>query len=402
MAANTVELTLQGTGGNEAELQLPGMRPVPINLTLAREWIEDNWGRGSELTPDSMIVQDVDTGLLYDFLTGPGIDVNDFVISKPSSRIGGSEDLDQYFKALNAIRPVTEPEVDELEPEESIQQTVDKLLERNINQLGSEALSDWLDQKLSEGDSDDILRRRVARLKLLRQLGAPEGIIQREEQLVALARSSAEPEAPAAGPAPTAGPAPADEVQEQSFDQVDYGKPEPDLSDEDFMELDYDPGDEIRVRSGDKVDSEAYGEFWVVRTGVLGDLWTSSDASDLETGQGRGLRFNFVDAIQKEGRGPWYEVEHQVEGYYTVTGAHASDRSDEFDGPEEESFGYVEQDESWVAFTRDGDYISSPMTKEKALEQRQQLEGDGVPARIVRADDIQRALTRWQGEAVTV
>ena len=112
MAANTVELTLQGTGGNEAELQLPGMRPVPINLTLAREWIEDNWGRGSELTPDSMIVQDVDTGLLYDFLTGPGIDVNDFVISKPSSRIGGSEDLDQYFKALNAIRPVTEPEVD--------------------------------------------------------------------------------------------------------------------------------------------------------------------------------------------------------------------------------------------------------------------------------------------------
>jgi len=94
-------------------------------------------------------------------------------------------------------------------------------------------------------------------------------------------------------------------------------------------EGEYDIGDDIEVRSGDRIAAPPYGVFWVVRTGVVGGLWTSQYKEDLKTGQGRGLRQGYVSHIQKEGKGKWYEVrwDHADDDVAQVTGI--SDREPE-------------------------------------------------------------------------
>lgn len=80
----------------------------------------------------------------------------------------------------------------------------------------------------------------------------------------------------------------------------------------------YGPGDDIDVEVGDRVNS-SYGKLWITGTGVVGDLWTSHDPVDIESGRGRGLRFSYVSAVQKQGRGPWYQVHYDRDsGMYTV------------------------------------------------------------------------------------
>lgn len=70
----------------------------------------------------------------------------------------------------------------------------------------------------------------------------------------------------------------------------------------------YEPGDPIDVEVGDRVDAGAYGKLWITSTGVVGDLWTSEDQRDIDTQRGRGLRYGFVSAVQKQGRGSWIKV----------------------------------------------------------------------------------------------
>ena len=83
-------------------------------------------------------------------------------------------------------------------------------------------------------------------------------------------------------------------------------------------DAEYGPGDEIRVEPGDKVRS-IYGEHWVIKYGTGDRIWTSEYEEDMETGMGRGMRVSYVTAVQKEGQGPWYEVEHDTEEYFAVT-----------------------------------------------------------------------------------
>ena len=78
------------------------------------------------------------------------------------------------------------------------------------------------------------------------------------------------------------------------------------------------------------------------------------------------------------------------------------DDFDDFEEAEEDPFRYVEQEEDWVVFSRDGTFISSPDIKARALDIRQKLEDDGVPARIAKESDVQRALEHWQNESVPV
>lgn len=111
--------------------------------------------------------------------------------------------------------------------------------------------------------------------------------------------------------------------QGQQLDAWSVGEEgEEDEEDEYDPDLEYQIGDDIEVHAGDKIFSRPYGEFWVVRTGVIGGLWTSNDKQDLRTGRGRGLRHSYVSAIQKDGRGPWYQVklEDRNDEIFRVTG----------------------------------------------------------------------------------
>jgi hypothetical protein len=81
----------------------------------------------------------------------------------------------------------------------------------------------------------------------------------------------------------------------------------------------YEPGDPIDVEVGDRVDAGAYGKLWITSTGVVGDLWTSEDQDDIDTQRGRGLRYGYVSAVQKQGRGPWIKVKFDRDnGAYEV------------------------------------------------------------------------------------
>jgi len=83
----------------------------------------------------------------------------------------------------------------------------------------------------------------------------------------------------------------------------------------------YAPGDPIDVEVGDKVDAGAYGKLWITGTGVVGDLWTSEDQDDIDTQRGRGLKYGYVDAVQKQGRGPWIKVKFDKDNEaYEVVG----------------------------------------------------------------------------------
>lgn len=97
----------------------------------------------------------------------------------------------------------------------------------------------------------------------------------------------------------------------------DIEKDQPESDREDDEESSYESGDNIDVDKGDQVDAGAYGKLWVTGVGVIGDLWTSEDKDDIESGRGRGLRYGFVDAIRKDGRGPWIKVKYNKdeEGY---------------------------------------------------------------------------------------
>lgn len=76
---------------------------------------------------------------------------------------------------------------------------------------------------------------------------------------------------------------------------------------EDDNDSDYGEGDIISVEVGDKIKC-SYGSFWVTGTAQGDRLWTSEYEEDIESGKGRGVRYSYVTAIQKEGRGPWYPV----------------------------------------------------------------------------------------------
>jgi hypothetical protein len=115
-ALQTVELTVTGKSGTEVELSLPGLKPIRTDLKRVRDWVEDNFGKGSEVSPLHSITLVVDVGLLFDFLSGPGVDVNDYLLEPaPAGRIAASEDLYLYFSSLNAVK-AGEAEPEEEEP----------------------------------------------------------------------------------------------------------------------------------------------------------------------------------------------------------------------------------------------------------------------------------------------
>lgn len=92
----------------------------------------------------------------------------------------------------------------------------------------------------------------------------------------------------------------------------------------------YEVGDEIspdELRVGMKIRSSPYGEFYITKTGVRGDLWTSEYHEDVRTGMGRGLRYAYVDEIKI---GPkWYAVEWDRDGeFYKVIGQGGKDKQE--------------------------------------------------------------------------
>ena len=106
-------------------------------------------------------------------------------------------------------------------------------------------------------------------------------------------------------------------------EQDDLDDEEDDEEDDEDYSRDWFIGGEIssqEISTRDKVRSDVYGEFWVVRAGVVGDLWTSSDREDIKSGRGRGMKYAYVDAIQPNGRGKWYAVDwDRNTEYYTIT-----------------------------------------------------------------------------------
>ncbi len=108
-ALTDVEMTITGTDAANAEILLPGMKPIPVKLVLAQEWVEDNWGRGGEVAVKHTLTQRVAVDLLYDFLTGPGVDINEYATDQPSGRISSAGDFEQYFRGLNRTKTGEEP-----------------------------------------------------------------------------------------------------------------------------------------------------------------------------------------------------------------------------------------------------------------------------------------------------
>ena len=84
----------------------------------------------------------------------------------------------------------------------------------------------------------------------------------------------------------------------------------------------YEIGEEIKPRELNKkqIYSETYGKLWVVKTGVVGDLWVSEDIRDLRRGRGNGLRYGYVEAVKLNST--WYGVEwDKYAEYYTIKSA---------------------------------------------------------------------------------
>ena len=67
------------------------------------------------------------------------------------------------------------------------------------------------------------------------------------------------------------------------------------------------PGDAVEAEVGDRVKS-VYGTHWVTATGTVNGLWTSERRQDVATGQGRGLRHNFVTSLYKADLDCWLKV----------------------------------------------------------------------------------------------
>ena len=121
-ATNAVEVSIHGKTEQDAEILLPGMKPIPVRLDVARDWIENNYGRGADVAPDRTLTLEIDVALLYDFLSGPGVDVNVFITEKPpGDRITGPDDLSSYFSSLSSDggTPAETPE----EPEDAAGET---------------------------------------------------------------------------------------------------------------------------------------------------------------------------------------------------------------------------------------------------------------------------------------